>query len=177
MSQMAKYRQLLKERSLYAVRRFIVAIDGKKCRTTDNKFKMIFYEKTEVIYYEDDAFPNHVYKFKGFESLLNARIIDESELFDVIGQVVSKKAVREVMYQGRPHRLIEVTLQDPRLNQLSCTFWDNFVDQILPYIGDDQTEPVIVTLQFCRAGIFRGEPKISTNYNVTRVVINGDDVE
>ncbi|CAH9078657.1 unnamed protein product, partial [Cuscuta europaea] len=79
LSQLAKYRQLLTERCLYDVHHFIVAIDEKKCRTTDNKFKMIFYEKTEVIYYEDDAFPNHVYKFKRFESLLNARIIDESE--------------------------------------------------------------------------------------------------
>ncbi|CAH9077545.1 unnamed protein product [Cuscuta europaea] len=170
-AQMAKYRQILKERCLYVVRHFIVANDGKKCKTTDNKFKMIFYEKTEVINYDDDAFPNHVYKFKRFESLLNVRIINETELF-----VVSKQAVREVIHNGRRHRLIEVALQDTRLNQLSCTFWDDFVDQILPYIGDDQTEPVIVTLQFCDAGIFR-EPKISSNYNVTRVVINGDDVE
>ncbi|CAH9095944.1 unnamed protein product [Cuscuta epithymum] len=40
------------------------------------------------------------------------------------------------MYHGRPHKLIEVTLQDPRLNQ------------ILPYIGNNQTEAVIVSCDF-----------------------------
>ncbi|CAH9142596.1 unnamed protein product [Cuscuta epithymum] len=172
-----QFKDVLKEGLLYKIRHFMVATDGKDYKTTTNKYKIIFFKKTKVFEFEDATFPNEVYKFRQFETILSTKILNEKEMFDVICVVVGKYGLKELTYNNRPHKIMEIVVCDNMMRQLRCSLWDQYADQILPYMADDYPGPVILILQFCRAKMFQGEPKLCDSLNITKLIVNGDGVE
>ncbi|CAH9122945.1 unnamed protein product [Cuscuta epithymum] len=77
----AKFKDSMKEGEVYAIGNFVVAYDGKKYKTTPNKFKILFMPKTQITEHDDPEFLNDLYKFRSFESVLTANILDETEMF------------------------------------------------------------------------------------------------
>ncbi|CAH9083781.1 unnamed protein product [Cuscuta epithymum] len=98
-------------------------------------------------------------------------------MFDVICMVVGKYGLKELTYNNRPHKIMEIVVCDNMMRQLRCSLWDQYADQILPYMADVYPGPVILILQFCRAKMFQGEPKLCNSLNITRLIVNGDGVE
>ncbi|CAH9077798.1 unnamed protein product [Cuscuta epithymum] len=90
----------------------MVATDGKDYKTTTNKYKIIFFKKTKVFEFEDATFPNEVYKFRQFETILSTKILNEKEMFDVICVVVGKYGLKELTYNNRPHKIMEIFVCD-----------------------------------------------------------------
>ncbi|CAH9092937.1 unnamed protein product [Cuscuta europaea] len=62
----AQYKDAMKEGEVYAIDNFVVAIDGKKYKTTTNKYKIIFLPKSHIRVHDEPGFLNEVYQFKSF---------------------------------------------------------------------------------------------------------------
>lgn len=79
-----RVKPILKEGCLYAIKDIIVAENRLKYKTTKNKFKINFREKTNICEIFEDSFPSKMFEFKSFEDLKNVDVIDETELFGTI---------------------------------------------------------------------------------------------
>ncbi|XP_073121603.1 replication protein A 70 kDa DNA-binding subunit B-like [Henckelia pumila] len=73
-----------KEGNLYAVKDVIVAENSMKMKTTTNKFKINFVQKTQVCEIFDETFPSFIYEFKPFAELKSEDMVDKTYLFGEI---------------------------------------------------------------------------------------------
>ncbi|XP_073022293.1 uncharacterized protein [Primulina eburnea] len=103
-----------------------------------------------------------MFEFKSFRDLKNADVIDENELFDVIGKIIARDPPQNKEISGRATKLLDLVIEDLENNKLPCTLWGNFVDEIMAYLGTVGDEPVVVILQMCRARRFRGEVRVQS---------------
>ncbi|KZV25510.1 replication protein A 70 kDa DNA-binding subunit B-like [Dorcoceras hygrometricum] len=106
-----KVRHILKDGHLFAIKNIIVAENRMKYKTTTSKYKINFITKTHVCEIFDDSFPSIMFDFKSFNDVKNAEI-EETMLFDVIGQVVARDSPQSREFGGRETRLLDIVLQD-----------------------------------------------------------------
>lgn len=50
-----------------------------------------------------------------------------------------------------------------REKTLRCTFWDQYVDLLLPLVDHPDPEPVVLIIQMCRAKMYNGKYLISSS--------------
>ncbi|MED6141467.1 hypothetical protein PIB30_103719, partial [Stylosanthes scabra] len=66
-----------------------------------------------VVPVQEPSFPLDVFNFKSFADLLSAEHLDESKIFDIMGEVVGKEEPREVLTsKGVRVKRMVVVLQD-----------------------------------------------------------------
>ncbi|RYR20193.1 hypothetical protein Ahy_B03g065283 [Arachis hypogaea] len=106
----------------------------------------------EVNHVMNPTFPLDAFLFKIISELLTADKIDNSELFDMIGEMVGKHDPRElVTSKGKEIKWLVVVLQDLENNRINCTLFGEMVDEILPHLEDGRLEPFIVVIQYFKA--------------------------
>lgn len=76
-----KAKAIIIEGHIYAIKDVIVADNRLKYKTTSNKYKINFINKTNICEIFDEYFPKKMFEFKTFEKLQNVEAIDETELF------------------------------------------------------------------------------------------------
>ncbi|KAH6770635.1 hypothetical protein C2S52_015438 [Perilla frutescens var. hirtella] len=169
------FKPLLEEGCLYGIKNFIVTQNANKYKTTENKYKIIFLKRTRVCKLFDDAFPRCVYTFKSFEVIKSMENIYDAGLFDVVGVVKEMgQPENRVSSNGKQSKLIELMLEDIEGNRLSCTLWEEYVDQFLKYCGKTCGAPKIMILQMAKLNMYRGEIKVVNTYYVTKVVMDSE---
>ncbi|XP_059276847.1 uncharacterized protein LOC132031027 [Lycium ferocissimum] len=115
-----------------------------------------------------------IFKFRPYEQLSNPQDFDDTELFDVIGQIVSYGDVQSVNQDGNVRMFMNVELQDYKSNNISATFWGDFVEQIKPHLIESNDKPVVVVMQLVRAHRFREQYSVRNTWHVSKLWINSD---
>ncbi|KAL3619716.1 hypothetical protein CASFOL_034628 [Castilleja foliolosa] len=141
---------------VYSIKGYYVENNIGKFLTTLAKFRIVIHAKTWLIEMPQECFfPDYMFDFRNFGTLVDVDKVDETLLFDVIGKVTVIHNPQEKEFSGRRARLIEIVLQDLSGRQISCTLWGDYVDEILAFEGNLKAGPPILILQLCRAKVYR----------------------
>ncbi|VFQ69207.1 unnamed protein product [Cuscuta campestris] len=65
----------------------------------------------------------------------------------------------------------------PRGNRLGCTLWGEYVDRFIDCLTQNNQEPVIMHLSFCRPRRYMGTVTVSTAFHVTKILFDGNSPE
>ncbi|KAL6556937.1 hypothetical protein OROHE_006813 [Orobanche hederae] len=141
------------EGHLYALKDFVVLENRSKFKTTVHPYKINFLRKTKMEEIFDEKFPETIYNLKSFNQLEEDKESSQFLLFDVIGRIVSCQLPPVATERGKK---MEFILEDHVNNNIKCTLWDNYVDDLLPFVEADSEENIIVLIEFGRISIFGG---------------------
>ncbi|XP_016438489.1 uncharacterized protein LOC107764441 [Nicotiana tabacum] len=98
---------------LYIMKNFVVCPDNMKLETKDHKFKLMFTHQTTVDEIHDPHFNMCILKFRTYEQLSNPQEFDNTELFVVIGKIVSYEDVQSIKKQDdNIHVYMNIEIQD-----------------------------------------------------------------
>ncbi|XP_057739705.1 uncharacterized protein LOC130956718 [Arachis stenosperma] len=112
-------------------------------------------------------------KSRTIPELLNAEKLDNTELFDMIAEVVGKEDPRElVTSKGKETRRLAVVLEDLEGNKIGCTLFRETVDHLLPHLEDVREEPLIVVLQYFEASRWNGKTSVQSNFSISKVHVD-----
>ncbi|CAH9074558.1 unnamed protein product, partial [Cuscuta europaea] len=110
--QLGLFRSKIKENGVYAIREFLVMDNYYTYKATTHAYLIEFYGKTVVKDINPDVVPNSVFDFQQFEVLQTLRVVDDKQLMDVVGKVLTKVTPQNHVINGKPERLMELTLED-----------------------------------------------------------------
>ncbi|GER40246.1 replication protein A 70 kDa DNA-binding subunit [Striga asiatica] len=176
--QVSTFLSVLKENMLYKIRTFIVAENKMTYKTTTAPYRIFFVPRSNISELKDDSFPTMVYDFIPFQRLAEADSVDETVLIDVIGRLAMRYPPREVEYGGQQTILMEILLEDPEGNTMSCTLWGEYVDYLMNHLANtNEGDSVVIIVQMCRPKKFQRQIRVSNTFNVTKLIINGDTLE
>ncbi|KAL3621800.1 hypothetical protein CASFOL_034286 [Castilleja foliolosa] len=155
---------------VYAIKGYYVENNMGKFLSTLAKYRIIINAKSLVIEMpEESYFPDFMFDFRNFVTLVDPDKVDETLLFDVIGKVTEIHNPQEKTFSGRRARLIEIVIEDLSGRQLNCTLWGNYVDEILAFEGNLKAGPPVLILQLCRAKVYRDKVTLSNSFDVTQI--------
>ncbi|KAL6561539.1 hypothetical protein OROMI_017140 [Orobanche minor] len=157
------------EGHLYALKDFIVLENRSKFKTTTHPYKINFLRKTKIEEIFDEKIPETIYNLKSFSQLEKNKENSQFSLFDVIGKIISCQL--PPVATGRGKRM-EFILEDHVNNNIKCTLWDNYVDDLLPFVEADSEENIIVLIEFGRISIFGEQVRVCNSFNVTKITVN-----
>ncbi|KAL2453433.1 Replication protein A 70 kDa DNA-binding subunit B-like [Abeliophyllum distichum] len=106
------FKSLIREGLLDVMKNFVIGYNNMKSKATIHGYKLNFMLKTQVIEVGKDSFPSQIYVFKSFGELLNAPDVDETKLFDIIGEVIAKDSAQSKDMSGRITKVIDFVLED-----------------------------------------------------------------
>ncbi|KAL3615932.1 hypothetical protein CASFOL_040226 [Castilleja foliolosa] len=164
---------------VYAIRTntYKVETNSGKFLTAPHEFKIIINGVTSVHDMPQESFfPDFMFNFRSFSTLQDPNNVDLTELFDIFGKVVEIHAAQEREIDFKVVRLIEIVLEDLSGQQLSCTLWGDYVDEILFFESNIKSGPPILILQFCRAKLYRDDD-VSHAQSVSRGSLTSFRVE
>ncbi|KAG6383575.1 hypothetical protein SASPL_156663 [Salvia splendens] len=137
--------------------------------------------KTEMVEVNDLRFLREMFDFKPFAEISQYEmlIIHLSLLFFVNLTDLLLNVIGVITGPGRvisqsKYRLIEIEISDENHNKLFCIIWESNVDLYLDQLKKSEGTIPIVIIQFCKRNLFRGEIRISTHFQASKVVINAD---
>nr|GME07540.1 replication factor A protein 1-like [Ipomoea batatas] len=81
------------------------------------------------------------------------------------------------MIGGFPAKLVDFLIEDNMENCIMCTLWDEHVSTVMPYFNKHVEGPLTILMQLCRAKTVNNQVRISSSYNATKIVFNGDSKE
>ncbi|KAL6512819.1 hypothetical protein OROMI_034663 [Orobanche minor] len=165
----------LREGSLYCIRNFVVSENKSTFKTTSNKLKIYFINSTSFFKFGDLKFSRLMYNFRDYREFAIDKEVDENLLIDVMGRVISFQP--PVITNGIAAQRLDFRIADIQNNQITCSVWEEYMENLLPILERERNGPIIIALQFARAKRVRGEIKISNTYHVTKLIVNGDDAE
>ncbi|MED6135933.1 hypothetical protein PIB30_051379 [Stylosanthes scabra] len=152
---------------------FVVVEDKLKSKTTESDMVLTFSNKTQVTSLANPTFPLEALRLKPIGDLLQAERLDDAELFDVVALVAGREDRRDLLTkQGKELKRLQIVIEDIDKNRINCALFDQDADAILPYLGDEREEPLIVVLQYFRATRWNGRTSIQSNFAVSKVHIN-----
>ncbi|KAG6399596.1 hypothetical protein SASPL_141077 [Salvia splendens] len=96
------------------------------------------------------------------------RHYDDTSFFDVISVITNPG---RVLNQSK-YRLIEIEISDEQHNKVFCTIWESNVDSYLSDFKKSEGTIPIVIVQICKPNLYRGEMRISTHFQASKVLIN-----
>ncbi|MED6206855.1 hypothetical protein PIB30_030519 [Stylosanthes scabra] len=167
---------VINEFKLYEMENFIVVNKKPFIRSTTTPFSLQFSHRTKVKLVEEPSFPLDVFNFRPFTEILNPVNVDESEMFDVMGEVVGKEEPREVVTSKGVHvkRMI-IVLEDLGSNRLCCVLFGNLVDQMLPYLNEESFDLLLLCCSIlkCLAGMWIN-PELSVVDDFRSILLNGE---
>ncbi|KAL6583461.1 hypothetical protein OROMI_005539 [Orobanche minor] len=159
------------EGHLYAFKDFVVLENRSKFKTTAHPYKINFLRKTKMEEIFDEKFPETIYNLKSFNQLEEDKESSQFLLFDVIGRIVSCQFPPAATERGKK---MEFILEDHVNNNIKCTLWDNYVDDLLPFVEADSEENIIVLIEFGRISIFGEQVRVCNSFSVTKITVNGE---
>ncbi|KAM7255254.1 hypothetical protein ACFE04_020495 [Oxalis oulophora] len=168
----------VKENGVYVLQNFFVGLSTVKpnqTRVSAQKYKINFQQNTSIIATDDHDFPPTRFDIRSCADVLNRNGVNEVDLIDVLGLLVTKHDIVPFSIEGKPHRRLTIVLQDLEKNTIECTLWDSYIDELFNKVDFEGTEPVIILLQFCQAKTFKGQMIITnTRHSETMMWINSD---
>ncbi|XP_060170374.1 replication factor A protein 1-like [Lycium barbarum] len=171
-SVMNRFQIEIKELGLYYMKNFVVCPNKLKYKTNDHQFKLIFTHRTSVEETIDAHFGMEVFNFRPFEHLINQVNVEVTKLFDVIGEIVSYGPIQEHKQGDKSSAFMNVELQDHENNNISTTFWGEFVEQIMPHLDTSIENLVIVVMQLIRSYKFQGKYSVRNSWHASKLWIN-----
>ncbi|XP_070038381.1 replication protein A 70 kDa DNA-binding subunit B-like isoform X1 [Nicotiana tomentosiformis] len=114
----------------------------------------------------------NIFNLRSFDQLTNQHDVDETELLDVVGQVVTYEDVKTYKQGNDQSVFINVVLEDDQRNKILATLWSELVDQIQHYLNESTDEPLIVVFQHMKAQKFRGNYSVRSCWYQTKIWIN-----
>nr|XP_016509097.1 PREDICTED: replication protein A 70 kDa DNA-binding subunit A-like isoform X3 [Nicotiana tabacum] len=148
------FRNKIHELRLYRMNYFVVGPNNLKLRTTTHKLKLTFTQKTFVEETNDPSFHMNIFNLRPFHQLTNEHDVDETELLDVVGQVVTYEDVKTYNQGDDQSFLINVVLEDDQ-NRIMATLWSELVDQIQHHLNESADEPLIVVFPHMKPQKYR----------------------
>ncbi|XP_047264098.1 uncharacterized protein LOC107865551 [Capsicum annuum] len=88
------FKNKMEELELYRINNFVVTSNFKKFKITTHKHRLIFIKMTSVEKITDPSFPMDILNLCPFDQLTIHHIVDDTKLFDVVGQNVTYEAVQ-----------------------------------------------------------------------------------
>ncbi|KAL3639807.1 hypothetical protein CASFOL_014775 [Castilleja foliolosa] len=159
------------EGRVYGIKTYYVENNNGRFKTSLAKFRIVFHAKTFVAKYpEEIVFPDFLFDFRDYATLVDIDKVDETLLFDIIGKVREIHNPQEKEFGGKRARLIEVVLEDLSGRQLNCTLWGSYVDEMLSFESNLTAETPVLILQMVRAKIYREKVTISSSFEVTQII-------
>ncbi|KAL6524610.1 hypothetical protein OROHE_016281 [Orobanche hederae] len=154
------------EGHLYALKDFVVLKNRSKFKTT--AYKINFLRKTKMEEIFDEKFPETIYNLKSFNQLEKEN--SQFLLFDVIGRIISCQLPPVATERGKRIKFI---LEDHVNNNIKCTLWDNYVDDLLPFVEADSEE---ISLCLLNSGgfLFLEQVRVCNSFNITKITVNGE---
>ncbi|KAH6761449.1 hypothetical protein C2S52_000220 [Perilla frutescens var. hirtella] len=165
-----KFNHRLIEGSVYALIDFVIGLNIMKYRTTSCIHKIIIFKHSRLFEVFHEEFPKSLFELKTFKDIANMDIVGESAMFDVMGTIVSHYRPQHKEINGKITKLMDVVLEDLEGNTITCTLWENYVDEMIKFLDSRPEAPVGMIIQLCRPNIFRDEVRISTLFNVTKIL-------
>ncbi|XP_016168192.1 uncharacterized protein LOC107610695 [Arachis ipaensis] len=125
---------------------------------------IVQFQMTTVNHIQELSFSLEAFRFRTIVEILNTDKNQQSDLFDVIAEVVSKEDSRDLLItKGKETKHLIVVLEDLEHNKIDCILFGKMVNQILPHLEAGTGEPVIVLLQFIKAiRLFSDAPATSS---------------
>ncbi|KAL4370145.1 hypothetical protein AHAS_Ahas06G0036500 [Arachis hypogaea] len=116
------------------------------------KWILVFTHRTIVNHVQNPSFPLVAWHLNSIAELLTVEKVEESELFDLIVEVVGKEDLRDLITSKRmkTKRLV-VILQNLENNRINCILFGDMVDLILPHVEDGRLKPLIMVFQYFKA--------------------------
>ncbi|XP_059289652.1 uncharacterized protein LOC132043185 [Lycium ferocissimum] len=164
-SVMNRFQIEIKELGLYYMKNFVVGPNKLKYKTNNHQFKLMFTHRTSVEETVDAHFGMEVFNFRPFEHLINQVNVEDTKLFDVIGEIVSYGPIQEHKQGDKSSAFMNVELQDHENNNVSATFWGEFVDN---------TCFKVLVMQLIRAYKFQGKYSVRNSWHASKLWINPD---
>ncbi|RYR08163.1 hypothetical protein S83_051955 [Arachis hypogaea] len=127
----------IQEFCMYMMSNFIVVDNKIKSRVTSVKWVLTFSHWTIVSPVENPSYFLEAFQLKTISELLNAEKLENTELFDMIAEVVGKEDPRElVTNNGKEIRRLTVILEDLEGNKIGYTLFGETVDHLFPHLED-----------------------------------------
>ncbi|KAG6392729.1 hypothetical protein SASPL_146954 [Salvia splendens] len=161
---------ILREEGIFYIKNFFVRPNTLRNKASNHQFRLLMNVKTEMVEVNDHRILREMFDFKSFSEVSQYENVDDSSFFDVIGVITGHG---RVISQSK-YRLIEIEISDENHNKLFCTIWESNVDLYLDQLKKSEGTIPIVIIQFCKHNLFRGEIRISTHFQASKVVINAD---
>nr|GMC64484.1 replication protein A 70 kDa DNA-binding subunit D-like [Ipomoea batatas] len=164
------------EGNVYCIKNFLVVQHYYTYKTCSGPHMLQLFNETLVKDYKGLDFPTHMYRLQSFTTL---KTVDPKVLVDVIGRVVEIYSPLDKLISGRPSQLIDFLIEVLNGHQLKCTVWDQHVEKVMPYFRKNFVEPVIVLIQMGMVKVYENsaEVKITSSYDATQLLFNGDSTE
>ncbi|KAH6775699.1 hypothetical protein C2S52_013260 [Perilla frutescens var. hirtella] len=165
-----KFKHCLIEGNVYALINFVIGINVMKYKTTASLYKIIIFNQTRLFEVFHDDFPHRLYEIKSFVDVANMEHLGDAPMFDVIGTIVShyRPLTRDI--NGKLTKLMDLVLEDIEGNTITATLWEDYADDMIEFLNSAPKAPVVIILQFCRPNVHKGEIRISSLFNVTKIV-------
>ncbi|KAL3623433.1 hypothetical protein CASFOL_032249 [Castilleja foliolosa] len=161
------------EGCLYKIKIFIVGEYRHNYKTTTNPRKLMLIRQTSVTYFEDNDFPRYMHNFREIHEIVSDINVDDYELLDVIGRVVSYQP--PTLVPSVATKRMDVKLADTENREITFSLWGEHIQPVLENLEKQDSKPKIVCVQFARINRFRNtELKIATTFYITKVTVNGD---
>ncbi|KAL3647418.1 hypothetical protein CASFOL_008386 [Castilleja foliolosa] len=160
------------EGGLYRIRNFMVAHDMSKYKTTTNRYKLRLLIKTSIIPFKDNGFPSSMHRFRDLFEIANDISVDNFQLLDVIGRVVSYQ--KPTFVAKVETRRMDFKIANIEGKELGCSLWSNYIDPVLAIFEKEDSRPIIICIQFGKISRIYDEIKVSNTFHVTKVTVNGD---
>ncbi|KAL4356657.1 hypothetical protein AHAS_Ahas09G0108600 [Arachis hypogaea] len=152
-----KWNDNFHEFKMYKMSNFIVVDKRDKTKTTMNRWTLNFSHRTVVVLVENPTFPLQAFRLTQILKLLNADRINDSQVVDIMGEVVEKEDPRKfITSEGKEPKCLAILVEDIDNYRIGCVLFENMVDQILPYLDNGRVETLIVVLQFFRSSRWNG---------------------
>ncbi|KAF3642271.1 putative late blight resistance protein -like protein R1B-16-like [Capsicum annuum] len=103
----------MEELGLYRINNFVVTSNSKKFKDYNAQAQVDFHKNN---FYRDPSFHMDIFNLHPFDQLTIHHIIDDTELFDVVGQVVTYKGVQTFKQGDSNSVFINIALEDDKLN-------------------------------------------------------------
>ncbi|XP_009791954.1 uncharacterized protein LOC107763975 [Nicotiana tabacum] len=169
-----RFNQQIKEMGLYIMKNFVVCPNNMKLKTKDHKFKLMFTHKTTVEEIHDPHFNMCIFKFKTYEQLSNPQEFDNTELFDVIGEIVSYEDLQSIKQDDSIRMFMNIEIQDYESNNISATLWGDFVEQIKLHLNGSNDKPIVIFMQLIRAHRYREQYSVRNTWHASKLWINSN---
>nr|XP_009762337.1 PREDICTED: uncharacterized protein LOC104214377 [Nicotiana sylvestris] len=166
------FRNKIHELRLYRMNYFVVGPNNLKLKTTTHHLRLTFTQKTFVEETNDPSFHMKIFNLRPFDQLTNQHDVDETELLDVVGQVVTYEDVKTYKQGDDESVFINVVLEDDQRNKILATLWSELVDQIQHHLNESTIKPLIVVFQHMKAQKFRGNYSVRSCWYQTKIWIN-----
>ncbi|XP_019227833.1 PREDICTED: uncharacterized protein LOC109209110 [Nicotiana attenuata] len=128
------FKTQINELGLHLMANFIVCQNKERFNTTKHRLRLTFTQWTTVAEIIDPLFPMNIFDMRPYHQLINKVDVNESELFDVIGEIINFSEVHTQEKGKISRKCMDIELEDDERNKLSTTFWGEFVDHVLPHL-------------------------------------------